>query len=819
MATYYLDFEGGNDGNDGTSFANRWKTITSGATSARIAPGDTIRVMGSPAPTSLGINGTWTNGPLPSTKSIVSSTNATPIAVTVTGHGFSTGDTVLIASHTTNTAANGVWEITVSDANTFTLTGSVGNGVGGATGTVRNQNNCRVTLASALTANITDCESAWTAVANVTATLGTTDYKENKGAASVAIAAAFTTGKAAYFATGTLNLSGYQQVSFWIKQTAGTVAIAGDVSIRLCTDTAGATSVHTIAIPALAALNRWCCITVDTGGNLNSAIASVALYVDTDRGAQTFLIDNIIACKASSSADSLTLNSLIGKNAAGETWWGIQSINGTRVMLDCDTNSLPTTATRRGYYGTTETVTTYKRECIAPAILASGATFGTMQDSGTSGSLIAFEGGWDRTNMTTQNIETWVDGRNGLGNGISFNAQAYVKTNKLSFARFTNGMIANSAACVGLEIDNSNGGNNTTASMLLNGVPNNIVIGTIITAANLGTAFNTNSNLMRITTIKVLSCGAIGVSLGPSAIADTLYSCNSATGGVGLDSNSVISTLTVNDNGTSGLTLSSVTDTVVKSLTATGNATGISVGNGGGCVIESGTISGTTGATITCGKLFLRNVTISDPTEVSATSFGNCKVQSENHDGTPGNHQIFCDDGLIFAQATTRHTASGIAWSHQPTSANRNVYYPLSLPLGPFYCAANTQVTVTCWFYRDNTGLTGRLVCKGGQLTGVSSDVIAAMAGIANTWEQLSISFTPTEAGAISLEAQFYGGTTHTGIIDDMEITQGSNTYTISLDRAVLGGPFVWNEAQAGGGGGSGLSGSVFSSPVIRGIA
>jgi len=80
---------------------------------------------------------TYTNGTSVSAlqKSIVSSTNATPIAVTVTAHGYSTGDIVVIAGHTTNTNANGTWVITNTGANTFTLNGSVGNGIGGATGT------------------------------------------------------------------------------------------------------------------------------------------------------------------------------------------------------------------------------------------------------------------------------------------------------------------------------------------------------------------------------------------------------------------------------------------------------------------------------------------------------------------------------------------------------------------------------------------------------------------------------------------------------------------------------------------------------------
>lgn len=67
----------------------------------------------------------------------VSSTNATPVVVTVaTGHGFVTGDRVTVANHTTNTGANGTWTLGTVGATTLQLLGSVGNGVGGATGTI-----------------------------------------------------------------------------------------------------------------------------------------------------------------------------------------------------------------------------------------------------------------------------------------------------------------------------------------------------------------------------------------------------------------------------------------------------------------------------------------------------------------------------------------------------------------------------------------------------------------------------------------------------------------------------------------------------------
>lgn len=73
-------------------------------------------------------------------KQITSSTNATPIVITSTAHGFTNGDLVFIDGHTVNTAANGFWKIANVAANTFELTNpvsaanAVGNGVGGATG-------------------------------------------------------------------------------------------------------------------------------------------------------------------------------------------------------------------------------------------------------------------------------------------------------------------------------------------------------------------------------------------------------------------------------------------------------------------------------------------------------------------------------------------------------------------------------------------------------------------------------------------------------------------------------------------------------------
>jgi len=70
---------------------------------------------------------------------ITSSTSATPPVLLTSTHGLTTGDIVFIQGHTTNTACNGLWKITVTDSTHFslqTLAGAnvVGTGGAGASG-------------------------------------------------------------------------------------------------------------------------------------------------------------------------------------------------------------------------------------------------------------------------------------------------------------------------------------------------------------------------------------------------------------------------------------------------------------------------------------------------------------------------------------------------------------------------------------------------------------------------------------------------------------------------------------------------------------
>ena len=60
---------------------------------------------------------------------ISAATNAAPIAITTgAAHGLTTGDTLTLERVAGNTAANGIWVVTVTGLTTFTLDGSLGNG-------------------------------------------------------------------------------------------------------------------------------------------------------------------------------------------------------------------------------------------------------------------------------------------------------------------------------------------------------------------------------------------------------------------------------------------------------------------------------------------------------------------------------------------------------------------------------------------------------------------------------------------------------------------------------------------------------------------
>lgn len=699
MATFFLDLVNGNDANDGTTFANRWKTFNSGATNARLSPGDVVRVMATPAPTQVG-NATWTD------------------------------------------------------------------------------NSATVTLASAVTLTITNCESAWTASANITAAT-TVNRKEGALAALLTPATAFTTGKMAYFTLpGTLDLSAYQQLSCQFQ----TGLVTGQYQLCLCTDTTGDTVAHTLDIPAGAA-TTWSPYTKDFGANMNSAIRSVSVYAVTDPGTSAIRIDNIIACKASSSADSLTLNSLIGKehnlpwaastayttgkvrtptnaNRKGECyvcttagtsgsseptwpdspgatvsdgsvvwtyygvedgWWAIAAIDGTTVTLD---TANITNGNYKGYAGTTETVNTYKRECFMDT---NSTATRSILEPGTAASPITFTGGWDTTAMTAQTGETWIDHMNSSNAALTAAANFYIDIDNIHFTR-----------CGG------DGFNFASVSNRYRNISSS--------CSNSGLNIDSSLETADVKGVRVHQ-STTGIMVGNATAIARNINMRGCSTGAALSSSS----------GTGKLTLyNSALDSCTNSYSYSSSPTFI----GYNCSHRNSALRSST----------ISDMTLVNPTGITsipAQTIGNggiVRLQKVNGDVT--DNRTYYDGGVVSSDASVRHTASGLAWRYNPTLVGCNSRYPMRQNVAQLYCDAGVSKTVSIWTRRDNTNIVGTLTVKGDQLPGVAEQSVVCTPTI-NTWVQSStITFTPTESGVIEIEFSVYDGvgTTNSFWVDDLTV-------------------------------------------------
>jgi len=698
VADRFLDFTGGNDANDATSFANRVKTLTSGLTAARIAPGDRCKLMRSKAPTSLGTNLTLTD--------------LSPTA----------------------------------------------------------------TLAAALNANVDLCESAWTASANVTCTTNT-NRKQGSNSVSIAVAAGFTTGLAAYKTLGgATDYSAYKQLSFWIRQTAGTLITSGMMRLCLCSDTVGAVVVDQFTIDKVGALNTWLPQTIDKAAALGASIQSVALYVDADNGAQTILLDNIITCKDSTAADSLSLTSLISHDSSGPRFWPIRSIDTTTITLDMGVDTSAATAAR-GYSGTTTTATGYKREpTLHPGYCPASSTtqVDAIQDSGTAGNVIEFSGGWDETNMTTQEDYTFVDFRNGLGYLYS-TGKSYIKLDRIILVRanalYITGTCTNvETADVGtIDCDAATA---SGASLWLDSSVTDSVMGWRWCVAN-SISGSGGTAVVRANGTEVKYNATNGEIYGNdvSGVMSPGYAGDKRDMNIGK----------VNNNGGSGWEWDNqaiggnigVTFSELKNNGAYAVGGAFRPRSRHPVIFRGGTMSGNTTADVQGsmgGNVRFVGATFGSATEVNAgTNFQDDFLYSVDHDGVAGAIRCWTDGGQVNSESgADRHTASGIAWKLSPTSSNRDAAYPLNFEVGKFYAPGAGTLTLKAWCLRSNTGLTFGLRVRGGQPGGPAADQTVTMSAAAATYEELTLNITVTAACVISLEAFGYGGTTYYGVVDDV---------------------------------------------------
>ena len=831
MATYYIDYNGGNDGNDGLSFANRRKTLPQEISRENTGSfndivGNEYRIMGMPA-TNMGINATWVVGQ-PNRRDengttnnndfhITNATAASPIEITVSAdHNYSTGDLVAIRNVYGVLAANGTWVITVTGARTFTLNNSSGVGTYASgssadyvvkipgrglkfdTGvkhiwSVNSYNN----NTNAQSSNSNYQRPDGSSVYGISSTNVTTDFRGGWGWGGVhathqiQVAAGFTTGKAWYYKLdATLDLSSYQQISMMFGTRASDANNnTSHIRLALCTDDTGDTIAHSVEIPGFQKRGMYP-VVKDFGANLNSAIKSIAIYIDSDTGTHDIRMTNIVACPASSNASTMTHQHIVGKNTAAEpVWWQPQYLWEDHIIfgqpsgVDFDYHSYINHGTHMSTYAhTSETVPLYKILPYYTHKINTGLTqndinkfrfYVKFRDPETANPAGTFEaspttsitGGWNTTDMSTQDSITWIyvgDRSNQFLGGGDDNQS------NLNFSHF--GLL----------------GMSTTSLWHMRG--NNITVGTIHQG-------NQASGVFYISSVR-----------DGNAVFDKLYICQSSFSGLGSSSNrfdpmyqKLLRLKDVRHFGCGSNTFGNINyngeGIMIDHMETYGNrfifqnqyrqssTEMVQVKN-----LIAKNIESTLGSNPIPAKFY--NSTISfvqqERYEWSNTHRGHGGSMNafENYNGTSGDSRIFFDWGDIKTETSVRHGTAGTAWAFRPTMVfgstfSRGQLYanttrlPLYLQIAEFYAVANKEVTCKAFMRRTDTGLTMRLkVNFRKSYPHVSQDHVANMSANADTWQEVTLTFTPISSGIIYINAEAFGGNSFTGYVDSISLTQ-----------------------------------------------
>ena len=235
--------------------------------------------------------------------------------------------------------------------------------------------------------------------------------------------------------------------------------------------------------------------------------------------------------KSVASADSLGLQSLVGKRTDRRDFlpdcFHRRHRDFVRLRQCLATEKIEQVSNSYiGYYGTTESVTTYKVEPIQMTMVASGSIGLTTQEAGTAGNLITCL--WlDQTDIKQHETGmTWIDCRNCAGNGIVFN-NAFLAGEYLGVVRAAIGVnhVGNSTSQILTlnEIHANGNGNSTSYGIQLAGggysapTPANNVVATNLYACNNsgnGVYFINNYASLENISVKKANCNGFTTAVG-----------------------------------------------------------------------------------------------------------------------------------------------------------------------------------------------------------------------------------------------------------------------------------------------------------------
>jgi hypothetical protein len=689
MTTFYIDPENGNDANAGTSFAAAWKTMKDGATAVRIAAGDTIRMKSSPLPTLLG-SCTFTN------------------------------------------------------------------------------NNEYITIPSGLAKLLTDCEATtnWTASTNNTITAATSNWINGTKSIANSLTSSFTTGKFAVYDFGSnQDLSAFRQLNLFIK-VATTSIIANNLIIKFCSDAAGDTeidAIHVFTVPfALSSANASFHRTVFShpSGNFSNSVRSISFHIGSTAQSATTVVylDNIFVTKDNASADGFNLHSLLSKTNDITTLFGtnlqtmlencpipIRALDSdTSIRIDGNKNGNPTTAIVSKYYGTTETVNAYIYRPFLETGNITSANF-AVTDSGSSyTSKIVYSGGWNSTDMSSQDNISLFAGITGNSSITLISASTYNTIERIGFSNVT--------TCFALGWNTNLSGTLLKDSILINSVElikiqsdwyGSTTSGVTFKNVIAGYQLNGFSNLAATSGSKFTfeNCAAITNS-NPSAA--SLF----------------------------GVSMSYAK---YKNCAAIGSYRGYGFSQYGAIQDEMYNFSSCLGSNNYSGDIYISgvnalgyNCSLNSTNEIVCAGHYD-SMASQRHDGTVDNDLIFYGGYKLTKQSTVTQSGSGYAQKLDVTNSIFNSVFPALIPIASVLCTSGVSKTVTIYLRRSNTGLTLGLMAMG-SVTSDGEDVLAPMTANADTWEQVTLTFTPNLTGLLPIYVYAYGGTTYSGYIDTIGV-------------------------------------------------
>ena len=128
---------------------------------------------------------------------------------------------------------------------------------------------------------------------DITQSLDTKDNKQGTQALKLVMAAGLSAGDFVTDSITSTDISGYDTIEMWIKSTVATSA--GNLKLLLDDSAACASPLETLSIPALTA-NTWTFVRMSLSAPQNAtAIISIGFEYDSDLGACTIWLDDIVA--------------------------------------------------------------------------------------------------------------------------------------------------------------------------------------------------------------------------------------------------------------------------------------------------------------------------------------------------------------------------------------------------------------------------------------------------------------------------------------------------------------------------------------------